>query len=46
LQALEALSIDVGELFSGRVPLSKADDALRLAATKGMLKVLVENDVS
>jgi threonine dehydrogenase-like Zn-dependent dehydrogenase len=46
IAALEAGSIDVGALISARIPLSKADDALRLAATKGMLKVLVENDVS
>ena len=46
IAALEAGSIDVGSLISARVPLSKADDALRLAATKGTLKVLVENDVS
>ena len=42
LRAREARSVDVGSLVSARVPLSKADEALRLAAERGVLKVLVE----
>jgi len=42
LQALETGSIDVASLISGRVPLSRADEGLRLAAEPGALKVLIE----
>jgi threonine dehydrogenase-like Zn-dependent dehydrogenase len=44
IQALAEGSVDVGSLVSAHVPLSKADEALRLAASHGVLKVLVEND--
>jgi threonine dehydrogenase-like Zn-dependent dehydrogenase len=42
LRALETGSIDVASLISGRVPLSRADEGLRLAAEPGALKVLIE----
>jgi threonine dehydrogenase-like Zn-dependent dehydrogenase len=46
IRALAEGHVDVGGMISARVPLSKADDALRLAAERGVLKVLVENDAS
>jgi threonine dehydrogenase-like Zn-dependent dehydrogenase len=46
IRALAEGRVDVGGMISARVPLSRADDALRLAAEKGVLKVLVENDAS
>jgi threonine dehydrogenase-like Zn-dependent dehydrogenase len=46
IEALAAGSVDVGSLIARRLPLSRADEALRVAAEKGVLKVLVENDVS
>jgi threonine dehydrogenase-like Zn-dependent dehydrogenase len=42
LRALETGSIDVRSLISARRPLREAVDALRLAATPGVLKVLLE----
>ena len=42
LRALEAGSIDVRSLISARRPLRDAADALQLAATPGLLKVLLE----
>jgi threonine dehydrogenase-like Zn-dependent dehydrogenase len=44
LRALEARSIDTGSLVSARVPLSRADEALRKAAEPGVRKVLVVRD--
>jgi threonine dehydrogenase-like Zn-dependent dehydrogenase len=44
LDALAARAVDVSPLVSARLPLSRADEALRLAATPGTLKVLLEND--
>lgn len=44
IEALAAGTIEVGSLIAARVPLSRADDALRIAAERGTLKVLVEND--
>lgn len=44
IAALAAGEIDVASLVSARVPLSRADEALRLAAERGVLKVIVEND--
>lgn len=41
LRALESGSVDVRSLISARVPLERADEALRLAAQPGVLKVLV-----
>lgn len=41
LRALESGSVDVRSLISSRVPLERADEALRLAAQPGVLKVLV-----
>lgn len=45
--ALDALArnvIDVRSLISARVPLARADEALRMAAQPGVLKVLIENE--
>lgn len=45
--ALDALArevIDVHPLISARVPLARADEALRLAAQPGALKVLIANE--
>jgi threonine dehydrogenase-like Zn-dependent dehydrogenase len=42
LDALAAASIDVTPLISARRPLARADEALRLAAAPGTLKVLLE----
>jgi threonine dehydrogenase-like Zn-dependent dehydrogenase len=42
LRALETGSIDVRSLISARRPLREAVDALRVAATPGVLKVLLE----
>jgi threonine dehydrogenase-like Zn-dependent dehydrogenase len=42
LRALEAGSVDVRSLVSERVPLGRGDEALRLAAQPGVLKVLIE----
>lgn len=44
LDALAQASIDVEPLISARVPLARADDALRLAAQRGTLKVLICNE--
>jgi threonine dehydrogenase-like Zn-dependent dehydrogenase len=44
LDALAAASIDVTPLVSARRPLARADEALRLAAEPGVLKVLLEAD--
>ncbi|MFO0761752.1 MAG: alcohol dehydrogenase catalytic domain-containing protein [Byssovorax sp.] len=44
IRALASGAVDVLSLVSARVPLSRADEALRLAAEPGVLKVLVEND--
>ncbi|AUX44790.1 alcohol dehydrogenase [Sorangium cellulosum] len=41
LRALETRSVDVRPLVSARVPLERAEEALRLAAAPGALKVLV-----
>ena len=41
LRALESGSVEVRPLISARVPLDRADDALREAARPGVLKVLV-----
>ncbi|EYF04360.1 MDR/zinc-dependent alcohol dehydrogenase-like family protein [Chondromyces apiculatus] len=41
LRALAAGSVDVLPLISARVPLARADEALRLAQQPGVLKVLV-----
>jgi threonine dehydrogenase-like Zn-dependent dehydrogenase len=46
IAALAGGEVEVAQLISERVPLSRADDALRSAAAHGVLKVLVENDVS
>ena len=43
LDALVAASIDVTPLISARRPLARADEALRLAAAPGTLKVLLES---
>jgi 2-desacetyl-2-hydroxyethyl bacteriochlorophyllide A dehydrogenase len=42
IATLEAGHIDPQPLIVGRLPLARADDALTLAARKGMLKVLIE----
>jgi len=42
LRALELGTIDVRSLISDRVPLERADEALRLATGPGALKVLIE----
>jgi len=42
LQALESGRVTVAPLISERLPLARAEEALRLAARPGMLKVLVE----
>jgi threonine dehydrogenase-like Zn-dependent dehydrogenase len=42
LAALEGDAIEVGALVADRVPLARADEALRRAAEPGVLKVLVE----
>jgi threonine dehydrogenase-like Zn-dependent dehydrogenase len=44
LRALADGAVDVEPLISARVPLSRADRALALAAAPGALKVLVEPD--
>jgi threonine dehydrogenase-like Zn-dependent dehydrogenase len=44
LGALEAGRVSVAPLVSARMPLAKADEALRKAAAPGVLKVLLEND--
>lgn len=44
LDSLARASIDVAPLISARVPLARADDALRLAAQPGTLKVLICNE--
>lgn len=46
LRALETGSVDVRSLVTERVPLARADEALRRAAEPGVLKVLIENDTS
>jgi threonine dehydrogenase-like Zn-dependent dehydrogenase len=42
LRALETCAVDVLPLVSDRLPLARADEALRRAARPGTLKVLVE----
>ena len=42
LAALEGDAIEVGALVADRVPLARADEALRRAAEPGVLKVLVD----
>ena len=42
LRALETDAVDVRSLVHARVPLSRADEALRMAAEPGVLKVLIE----
>jgi threonine dehydrogenase-like Zn-dependent dehydrogenase len=44
LDALRRGVIDVQPLISARVPLARADDALRRATQPGVLKVLIENE--
>jgi threonine dehydrogenase-like Zn-dependent dehydrogenase len=44
LRALETDAVDVRSLIHARVPLARADEALRMAAEPGMLKVLIEAD--
>ncbi len=44
LGALERDRVSVQPLISARVPLREADEALRLAARPGTLKVLIEHD--
>ena len=44
LHALETGAVDVRPLIHARVPLTRADEALRLAAEPGVLKVLIEAD--
>jgi threonine dehydrogenase-like Zn-dependent dehydrogenase len=44
LAALASKSIDVRSLISMRVPLARADEAVRLAAQPNTLKVLIENE--
>ena len=42
LRALETDAVDVRSLIHARVPLARADEALRRAAEPGVLKVLIE----
>jgi threonine dehydrogenase-like Zn-dependent dehydrogenase len=42
LRALETDAVDVRSLIHARVPLARADEALRMAAQPGVLKVLIE----
>jgi threonine dehydrogenase-like Zn-dependent dehydrogenase len=42
LRALETDAVDVRSLIHARVPLARADEALRMAAQPGALKVLIE----
>jgi threonine dehydrogenase-like Zn-dependent dehydrogenase len=42
LRALETGAVDVTSLVSERIPLSRADEALRRATAPGLLKVLIE----
>jgi threonine dehydrogenase-like Zn-dependent dehydrogenase len=44
LRALETNAIDVRPLIHSRVPLARADEALRTAAEPGVLKVLIETE--
>ena len=44
LRALEARSIDTESLVSAKLPLSRADEALRRAAEPGVRKVLIVRD--
>jgi threonine dehydrogenase-like Zn-dependent dehydrogenase len=44
LRALETDAVDVRSLIHARLPLARADEALRMAAEPGMLKVLIEAD--
>jgi len=44
LRALETNAVDVRSLIHERVPLARADEALRRAAEPGVLKVLIEAD--
>lgn len=44
LNALAQRAIDVQPLISARVPLARAEEALRLAARPGTLKVLIDNE--
>lgn len=42
LRALETGAVEVRSLIHARVPLARADEALRMAAQPGVLKVLIE----
>lgn len=44
LRALETDAVDVRSLIHARMPLARADEALRMAAEPGVLKVLIETD--
>ena len=44
IRALSSGSVDVSGLISAKLPLSEAERALKLAASPGVLKVLIEND--
>jgi threonine dehydrogenase-like Zn-dependent dehydrogenase len=46
LQALAERAVDVASLVSARLPLARADEALRLAGERGVLKVLVEPEAA
>ncbi len=43
IRGLASTAVDVLPLISARLPLARADEALRLAAQPGVLKVLLEN---
>jgi threonine dehydrogenase-like Zn-dependent dehydrogenase len=43
IRGLASGAVDVTPLISARLPLARADEALRLAAQPGVLKVLIEN---
>ena len=44
LAALAASEVDVASLVHDRLPLARADEALRLAGQRGKLKVLIDCD--
>ncbi len=43
LRALETRAVDVSSLMTDRLPLARADEALRRAGEPGVLKILIEN---
>jgi threonine dehydrogenase-like Zn-dependent dehydrogenase len=43
LRALETRAVDVSSLMTDRMPLARADEALRRAGDPGVLKILIEN---